>query len=41
MAHDRFCPIERQFLVPEATVRPEFDREDFAQIVDVQLQEIA
>src|SRR5262245_10998255 len=41
IAHGWVGPIERQFLVPESTVRPEFDREDLAQIVDVQLQEIA
>jgi hypothetical protein len=28
MAHVRFRPIERQLLVPEATLRPELDRED-------------
>jgi hypothetical protein len=38
VASCRLRPIERQCLVPEATVRPELDRKDLAQIVDVQLQ---
>ena len=41
MVDGRLCPIEGKFVVPEATLRPELDWEDLAQIVYVQLQEIA